>query len=203
MRSFGQKGTWKHSIMPGPSVAFNITKAKTTKDLMKTLTTLYEKPSASNKVFLMKHLFNMKIVEGGSVTDHLNEFNAIISQLSSMGVNFDEEIRALLILCSLPESWNGLVMAMSNSIPGSGTLKYDDVIGVILSEETCRKSSGGSRSRSALNAQSRGRATERGSNSKNHGKSRGKSKGRRSQSRGPNDCWYCGKPGHKKKDCSN
>ena len=44
---------------------------------------------------------------------------------------------------------------------------------------------------------------ERGSNSGNCGKSRGKSKGRRSQLRGPNDCWYCGKPRHKKKDCWN
>ena len=91
-----------------------------------------------------------------------------------MGVNFDEEIRALLILCSLPERWNGLVMAMSNSIPGSSTLKYDDVIGVILIEETCRKSSGRSISGSAFNAQSRLRTTERGSNSKNLLKSRGK-----------------------------
>ena len=120
-----------------------------------------------------------------------------------MGVNFDEEIRALLILCSLPESWNGLVMAVSNSVSGSSTLKFDDVIGVILSEETRRKSSGGSTLGSALNAQSRGRTNERGSNSGNRGKSRGKSKGRRSQSRGPNDCWYCGKPGNKKKDCWN
>ena len=85
-------------------MAFNIIKAKTIEDLMKTLATLYEKPSTSNKVFLMKHLFNMKMAEGGSVTNHLNEFNTITSQLSSMGVNFDEEIMALLILCSLPES---------------------------------------------------------------------------------------------------
>ena len=120
-----------------------------------------------------------------------------------MGIKFDEEIRALLILCSLPESWNSLVMAVSNSIPRSGTLKYDDVIGVILSEKTHRKSSGGSTSSSALNAQSRGRTNERGSNSGNRGKSRGKSKGRRSQSRGQNGCWYCRTPGHKKKDCWN
>ena len=52
----------------------------------------------------MKHLFNMKMAEGGSVTNHLNEFNTITSQLSSVGINFDEEIRALLILCSLPKS---------------------------------------------------------------------------------------------------
>ena len=107
---------------------------------MQTLEKLYENPFSSNKVFLMKNLFNMKMVEGGSVTDHLNEFNTVTSQLSSVGINFDEEIRALLILCSLPESWNGLVMAVSNSIPGSDTLKYDDMIGVILSEKTRRKS---------------------------------------------------------------
>ena len=169
-------------------MAFNITKAKRTEQLMETLKKLYENPSTSSKVFLMKCLFNMKMAEGGSITDPLNEFNTITSQLSSVGVNFDEEIRALLILCSLPESWNGLVMVVSNSVPGSSTLKYDDVIGVILSEETHRKSSGGFTSGSALNAQSRGRTTERGSNSRNHGESRGKSKGRRSQSRGPNDC---------------
>ena len=52
----------------------------------------------------MKCLFNMKMVEGLSITDHLNDFNTITSQLYSVGVNFDEEIRALLILCSLPES---------------------------------------------------------------------------------------------------
>ena len=122
----------------------------------------------------MKRLFNMKMEEGGSVANHLNEFNTVTSQLSSMGINFDEEIKALLILCSLPESWNGLVMVVSNYVSGSSTLKYDDVIGVILSEETCRKTSVGSTSGSVLNAQSRGRTTERGSNSKNHGKSRGK-----------------------------
>ena len=49
---------------------------------MKTLATLYENPSASNKVFLMKRLFNMKMAEGGSITDHLNDFNTITSQLA-------------------------------------------------------------------------------------------------------------------------
>ena len=74
-------------------------------------------------------------------------------------------------------------MAVRNFVPRSSTLKYDDVINVILSEENHRKYLGGSTLGSALNTQSRGRMTERGSNSRNHGKSRGKSKGRRSQSR--------------------
>ena len=59
-------------------------------ELMQTLVKVYEKPSASNKVFLMKHLFNMKITEGGSIVDHLNDFNMVIDQLSYPNVNFDE-----------------------------------------------------------------------------------------------------------------
>ena len=117
------------------SVAFNISKETTTEGLMQTLSKLYEKPSASNKVFLMKRLFNMNMSEGGSVANHLNDFNTVTSQLSSVGVNFDDEVRALLFLCSLPESWNGLVMAISNSVSRSSTLKFDDVVGAILSKE--------------------------------------------------------------------
>jgi len=53
-------------------MAFNISKERTTKGLMTKLDQLYEKPFPSNKVFIMKHLFNMKMLEGGFVADHLN-----------------------------------------------------------------------------------------------------------------------------------
>jgi hypothetical protein len=65
---------------------------------------LYEKTSMSNKVFLIKRLFNMNISEGGSIADYLNEFNTVTNQLSSIKVDFDDEVRDLLILCSLLES---------------------------------------------------------------------------------------------------
>jgi len=42
-------------------VSFNISKEMTTKGLMVSLTKLYEKPSTSNKVFVMKHLFNINM----------------------------------------------------------------------------------------------------------------------------------------------
>ncbi len=105
-----------------------------------------------------------------------------------------------MIFYSFPESYNGLVIAVSNFVFGSNTLKYDDVIGVILSEETHRKTSGGSTSEGALNTQRKGRTTERGNDFKNHGKSKRKSKGKRSQLRRLNNCWYYGKPGHMKKE---
>ena len=111
-------------------------------DMINALAKLYEKPSASNKVFLMKCLFNMKMLEGGFVVENLNDFKKVASKLSFIGVNFDDELRDILILSSLPKRYNGLVMAVSNFVSGSSTLKFDDVIGVILSEEMQRKSTG-------------------------------------------------------------
>ena len=74
------------------SVAFNISKETTTEGLINALVKLYEKPSASNKVFLMKHLFNMKMSDGASVANHLNEFNTVTSQLNFVELNFDVKL---------------------------------------------------------------------------------------------------------------
>ena len=54
------------------SVVHNVVKEKTTIDLMKALSGMYEKPSANNKVHLMKKLFNLKMAENTSVAQHLN-----------------------------------------------------------------------------------------------------------------------------------
>ncbi|MCO5556425.1 hypothetical protein L7F22_009975 [Adiantum nelumboides] len=69
------------------SVTFNIAEQKTMTELMATLDALYEKPSVSNKAFLMKRLFNLKMAKNGSIVEHLNQFNASISQLQSVGVS--------------------------------------------------------------------------------------------------------------------
>ena len=84
-------------------------------DLMKVLSNMYEKPSAMNKVYLMRRLFNLQMFEGGSVVDHINEFDMIVSQLSSVKINFDDEIKALILMSSLPESWDTVAAAISSS----------------------------------------------------------------------------------------
>ena len=56
-------------------------KENTTVDLMKALSSMYEKPLANNKVHLMKK-FNLKKAKGTLVVQHLNEFNMITNQLS-------------------------------------------------------------------------------------------------------------------------
>ena len=71
-------------------VAHNVVKEKTTVDLIKALSGMYEKSSANNKVHLMKKLFDLKMAENASVAQHLNEFNIITNQLSSVEIDFDD-----------------------------------------------------------------------------------------------------------------
>ena len=86
------------------NVTFNIVNEKTTTGLMRALSNMYEKPSASKKVHLMHRLFNLKMAEGASIADHINEFNVITTQLSFIDIDFDDEIKFLILLSSLPES---------------------------------------------------------------------------------------------------
>ena len=95
------------------SIAHNVVKKKTTSDLMKALSIMYEKPSTNNKVHLMKKLFNLNMA---SVAQHLNEFNTITNQLSSVEIDFDDEIRALIVLASLPNSWEAMRMTDRKSV---------------------------------------------------------------------------------------
>jgi hypothetical protein len=69
--------------------------------------------------------------EGSSVTEHLNVFNTIISQLSSVDIKINEEEKCISLLCYLPESWDSLVMAIgSNKL----TLTLEDVVACLLLE---------------------------------------------------------------------
>eukprot|EP00253_Pinus_taeda_P020118 PITA_20118 len=120
------------------------------------------------------------------------------NKLSSIGVNFDDEVRALLFLCSLQESWNVLVMEISNFVSRSSTLKFDDVVGAILSEEM-RWKSFGETSGNALTAETMGRKMERGKSLGYRSKSR---KGR-SKCRSGIVCWKCRKKGQLKKCCKS
>jgi hypothetical protein len=57
----------------------------------------------------------MKMSKDGFVANHLNDFNMVTSQLSYIGVNFDDDVKDLLILFSLPQRWDGLIIMIHPS----------------------------------------------------------------------------------------
>ena len=164
-------------------------------DLMKALSSMYEKSSANNKVHLMKKLFNLKMVEGTPVAQHLNEFNTITNQLSFVEIDFDDDvIHTLIVLTSLPNSWEAMRMTVSNSA-GKSKLKYDDIRDLILSEEVRRRDVGINNAKDqALVMEKRGRNRSKGPDDQAKFNDRSQSKSR-SHIRQIRECFHYGKKG--------
>uniref|UniRef100_A0A251T759 Putative zinc finger, CCHC-type n=1 Tax=Helianthus annuus TaxID=4232 RepID=A0A251T759_HELAN len=157
------------------SIAFNIMKETTARDMLEALSNMYEKPSAGNRVFLMRELFNMRMNEGSSVADHINEVNSILSRLATVGMKLDDDTQAVVLLSSLPDSWSGFVTTVTETA-GTGNLKFDRVRDSVLGEDVRRRNTSKNRS-----SGSRGKSfSKAGKNVR---------------------CWNCGEKGHVKNEC--
>jgi hypothetical protein len=152
------------------SILLNVSEEATTKDLWDKLGKLYQSKSLVNKLFLRKKLYNPRMRDGDSVAEHLNAFNTVVNQLVSIEIKISNEDKCISLLCSLPNSWNNLVVAISSN---TISLKFDEVVSSLLSEEM-REKNMGVQSTNALFA--RGRSQER--NRSNCSSGRSKSKGR-------------------------
>ena len=114
------------------NVYFNMAKEMTAFSLWEKLQAVHEKKSSSSKLILIRQLFNMKLRELGPATSHINTFSQVLSELSSQGINFEEEVKALTLLSSLPASWEVFCTTFANSCP---KLNLDKIISQVLIEE--------------------------------------------------------------------
>jgi hypothetical protein len=175
-------------------VLLNVLEEATTKDLWEKLGKLYQSKSLVNKLFLRKKLYNLRMRDGDSVAEHLNAFNTVVSQLVSVDIKILDEDKCISLLCSLPDLWDSLIMAIGSN---TTSLKFEEVVSSLLSEEMRRKNMEG---HSTYTLFARGRSQER--NKSNFSSGRSKSKGRsKSLEKFGRVCWRCGKEGHYKKQC--
>ncbi|CAH9079859.1 unnamed protein product [Cuscuta europaea] len=112
-----------------------------------------------------------------------------------------DEMQSLLLLSSLPDSWETLVVTLSNSAP-NGKLTMSVVKDALFNEEARRKDMSTDQTH-ALVTENRGRSQgKQQRNSRGKWQSRGKSRGRSSDGRKPSyTCHHCGIEGHMKKNC--
>ncbi|KAJ0836725.1 putative RNA-directed DNA polymerase [Helianthus annuus] len=185
-----KKARGKITLALTRSVAFNIMKETTARDMLEALSYMYEKSSAGNRVFLMRELFNMRMNEGSSVAHHINKVNSILSGLATVGMKLDDDTQAVVLLPSLPDSWSGFVTMVTETV-GTGNLKFDRVRDSVLGEDVRRRNTSGG-STSGMLSVSRGRGKNKSSGSR--GKSLSKA--------GKNvRCWNYGEKGHVKNEC--
>ncbi|RDX97850.1 hypothetical protein CR513_19326, partial [Mucuna pruriens] len=130
------------------------------KTLWEEIESLYASKCGNNKLFLLNFIVSLKFKECTSLSDHLNEFQRIINQMSRMGIKFEDEILGLLLLNSLPESWETFKVSMINLAP-NGVVSLQMVKGSVLNEDMRRKTQGSSSQPKVLVIENRGRSQKK------------------------------------------
>ena len=78
--------------------------------------------SLSIKLFMKKQLYILQMKEDTPILQHLNTFNRILSDLLALEVKLEQEDKALLLLSSLPSSYDHLATTI---MYGKETLEHD------------------------------------------------------------------------------
>ncbi|VFQ70368.1 unnamed protein product [Cuscuta campestris] len=101
-----------------------VLKETSPKKLWETLESKFASKTLTNRLMMRMDLYSLKMEEGGSVTDHINKFNELVSRLLNAGETIKDEEQWLLLLASLPKSFKPFVQSM---IAGRTTLRLDEV----------------------------------------------------------------------------
>ncbi|GMP51093.1 hypothetical protein CsSME_00017460 [Camellia sinensis var. sinensis] len=94
------------------------------KKLWKALEDKFMTKSIENRLYLRKRLFRFDYIKGISMNEHLNNFNKIITDLKNLDDDVGDEDKALLLLNSLPDSYDHLTTTL---LYGKEKIKYIDV----------------------------------------------------------------------------
>ena len=133
--------------------------------------------------------------EGFDLLEHLNTFNMLNTQLSSFGVNYEAEDKALLLLASLPTFFDHLVTTL---MYGKAIILLENVTSVLLSHIKMKQDCDGSQANGLIvksESSNRGRSKSRRQNS-NKNRSQSKSRAKKDV-----ECFYCHKKWHYKNQC--
>ena len=137
----------------------------------------------TSKLYLKQKLYGLKMQEGSDLAEHVNVFNQLVADLGKVDVKIEDEDMAIVLLCSLPDSYDHLVTTLTY---GKEKVQVDDVVSTLLSHEQRKKNNSLEESSgSAFMA----RRDQSGEDKKGNKKKKGP------------QCYKCKGWGHKKAEC--
>jgi hypothetical protein len=154
----------------------------TPKEVWDKLESQYMEKSLMNKLYAKQRLYGLRMQEGSDLQQHINVFQNILTDLTRLGVQMDDEDKAIILLCSLPGSYDHLVTTLTY---GKETITLTSITSALLSHGQRRQNSEGGSQGEGLYVQG---GSDRGRNKgkAGSGKKRSKSKNRKTA-----ECYGC------------
>ncbi|CAL1371730.1 unnamed protein product [Linum trigynum] len=120
-------------------VIIEVATEKTVAGLWLKLESLYMTKSLTNKLHLKQRLFSLRMQEGTPLREHLEQVDSILLDLRNIDVQVDDEDAALILLVSLPSSYENFV---DSFIAGKESVSLEDVRSALHTREIRHKASG-------------------------------------------------------------
>lgn len=175
-----------------PSELKQIKGSETSRQIWDKLESIYASKGPARKSSLLKQLSQKKMNEGDDVRDHLSSFFEIIDKLKSMDIEVNGELQTIMLLHSLPESFENFRCAIESrdDLPKAELLKIK-----ILEETDAREL----KNRNASGAFYTNNQSTQGTSKKKYTRNDEKSKPSKWNSN--MKCQYCKMKGHVIAEC--
>ena len=103
--------------------------------LWKKIGVMFENKNAVNRVLVFRKTVRLRYQYGTNMAEHINAFQGLMNQTTSLEVPLADEVLALLLLRSLPNSWETLVVTLGNAGLEGKHLSLEIVKSSLLNEE--------------------------------------------------------------------
>ncbi|KAH9680700.1 hypothetical protein KPL71_026653 [Citrus sinensis] len=170
-----------------------VAKEKSASGLWAKLEELFLKKSLAKSLYMKRKLYTFSMKEGTAMRDHVDEFNKLILDLENVNVMLEDEDRALILLSSLPDSYEHFVDTL---LYGRQTLTLKYVKNALESKDLKKRADGKDQiTGDGLIAKAKTeKKIYKDKKNKNQKEKTDKTKKKRK-------CYFCQKEGHYIKDC--
>ena len=90
-------------------IMYHVMKETSPKKVWETLESKFMSKTLTSKLFLKQKLFSLKMQEGSDPIEHINVFNQLVTVLLKVEVKVDDRDGVIILLCSLPSSYEHLI----------------------------------------------------------------------------------------------
>jgi transposase InsO family protein len=179
-------------LLLADEVMYDVMEENSTAGIWLNLEKRYMSKSLMNKLHLKQKLYGLKMIEGADLRQHINTFKQIISDMLRIDIKFEDEDKAMMLLTSLPTSYEHLVTTL---LYGKETLELEEVSGALLDHyQRKHKDSAESSGEGLVVKGYQDRARKKDKDDKS---ARGRSKSKNKTIK----CFKCQKKGHMKREC--
>ena len=100
---------------------------------------MIENENAMSRVSIFRKIMRLWYQDGSSIEEHINAFQGLMNQTTSLEVPLADEVLALFLLGSLLDSWETLIVTLGNAGPKGKHLSLEQVKSSLMNDEACRK----------------------------------------------------------------